>query len=148
VDRFRPGGRRVAAAGPPFHALGDAGAALESVGERLAAQARDKARELFGERRAGLWHLAAHDGQLSLALGVVEPLVEAAALDRVVEVARAVAGEQGQRRGLGADGAQLGDAHLVFAQVLQQEGLEGLVGAVHLVDQQHRAGRGRHERLQ
>ena len=52
----------------------------------------------------------------------------------------------GVRRG--AHGADLGDAHLVFAQVLEQEGLEGLVGAVHLVDQQHGAGLGRLQRLQ
>ena len=36
-----------------------------------------------------------------------------------------------------------GDADLVFAQVLQQESLERLVGAIDLVDQQHRAGLGR-----
>ncbi len=51
-------------------------------------------------------------------------------------------------RGFGLDGAELGNGDLVFAQVLQQEGLERLVGPVDLVDQQHRAGRWRLQRLQ
>jgi hypothetical protein len=89
-----------------------------------------------------------HDGQLALAFGVVEPVVQAAPLDRVVQLARAVAGEDGDRRRHGAHRADLGNADLVLAQVLQQEGLEGLVGAVHLVDQQHGAGFGRLQRLQ
>jgi hypothetical protein len=70
-------------------------------------------------------------------------VVQAAALDGVVQLARAVAGEQRHRRHRRAHGAQLGDADLVLAQVFEQEGLEGLVGAVHLVDQQQRAGRRR-----
>ena len=38
----------------------------------------------------------------------------------------------------GLDGAEFGDRHLEVGQHLQQEGLERLVGAVELVDQQHR----------
>ena len=44
--------------------------------------------------------------------------------------------------------ANFRDADLVLAQVLEQKGLEGLVSAVHLVNQQHRTGRRRLQRLQ
>ena len=64
-------------------------------------------------------------------------MVQAAALDRVVQVARAVGGEHDDRRVRGADGAELGDRHAGLGQQLEQEGLEVVVGAVDLVDQQH-----------
>ncbi len=67
-------------------------------------------------------------------------MVEAAALDGIVQVARAVAGEHGHGRHACRHRAQLGNADLVLAQVFEQEGLEGLVGTVDLVDQQHGAG--------
>jgi hypothetical protein len=70
-------------------------------------------------------------------------VVQAAALDGVVQVTRAVAGEDGDGRHSRAHGADLGNADLVLAQVFEQEGLKRLVGAVYLVDQQHRAGRRR-----
>ena len=75
-------------------------------------------------------------------------MVEAAAFDRVVEFARAVAGQDSHRFELRADGANLGHADLVFAQVFQQKGLKGLIGAVYLVNQEHRAGRGRLQGLE
>ena len=89
----------------------------------------------------GLRHLGPHDGQLALSLGVIEPVVEAAALDRVVQLTGAVAGEYGHRAHLGPQRAEFGNTDLVLAQVLQQKGLKGLVGPVHLVDQQHGARR-------
>ena len=45
-----------------------------------------KAATCSRQHLAGLRHLRAHDGQFALALGVVEPVVEAAPLDRVVAV--------------------------------------------------------------
>ena len=89
-----------------------------------------------------------HNRQLAVAVRVIQPVVQAAALDRVVQLARAVAGEDGHRRDFSADGAQLRNADLVLAQVLEQKRFEGFVGAVHLVDQQHRAGGRRLQRLQ
>ena len=38
---------------------------------------------------------------------------------------------------LGAEGPELGDRHLEVGEHLEQEGLERLVGPVHLVDEQH-----------
>ena len=69
--------------------------------------------------------------------GVVDPVVETAPLQRVVELAGPVGGEHHDRRGGGPDRAQLGDADLVRREHLQQERLELVVGPVDLIDQQH-----------
>ena len=74
---------------------------------------------------------------------IVDPLVQAAALDRVVQVARAVRGQHDDRRMGGADRADLRDRHRRLGQQLEQERLEVVVGAVDLVDQQHRRPRSR-----
>ncbi len=65
-------------------------------------------------------------------------MIEAAALQRVVDLARAVRGDDHDRRLGGPDGAELRHRHLEVGQHLEQEGLEGLVGAVELVDEQDR----------
>ena len=83
------------------------------------------------------------------AFGIADPVIEAAPLQRVVDFAGAVRGDDHDRRMRRLDGAELGDRHLEIGQHLEQEGLERLVGAVELVDQQHRrAGRVGLERLQ
>jgi hypothetical protein len=64
-------------------------------------------------------------------------VVEAAPLERVVQLAGAVGGQDDQRRALRADRAHLGDADLEIGEHLEQERLELVVGPVHLVDQQH-----------
>jgi hypothetical protein len=76
----------------------------------------------------------------TLALGrrVVDPVVDAAALERVVDLAGAVGGDHGHRPVARGDRPQLGDGDLEVAQEFQQEALELLVGAIDLVDQQHR----------
>ncbi len=72
-----------------------------------------------------------------LGVRVVDPVVEAAALQRVVQVAGAVGGEHHDRRVRGPAGAQLGDGDGGLGQQLEQERLELVVAAVDLVDQQH-----------
>ena len=67
-------------------------------------------------------------------------MVKAAALDGVVQLTGAVAGQNGDRRELRLHRANLGDADLVLPQVLQQKGLKRLISAVYLVDQQHGTG--------
>ena len=89
-------------------------------------------------RWLALRHLAAHDLQLARGVGIVDPVIEAAPLQRVVDLARAVGGDDDDRRLLGLDRAELGHRHLEVGQDLQQEGLERLVGAVELVDQEDR----------
>ncbi len=64
-------------------------------------------------------------------------MVQAATAQRVAEFARAVAGEDGQRHVARADRAELGHRDLPVGEHLEQEGLEGLVSAVDLVDQEH-----------
>jgi len=65
-------------------------------------------------------------------------VVEAAPLHRVVDLARAVGGDDHDRRLGGAQRADFGNRDLPVRQHLEQVGLEGLVGAVELVDEQDR----------
>ena len=69
-------------------------------------------------------------------VGIVDPLIEAAALQRVVDLARAVRRQDDERRLGGAHGAELGNRDLELGEQLEQVALELLVGAIDLVDQQ------------
>ena len=87
--------------------------------------------------------------EFALGVRIADPVIEAAALERVVDLARAVRGDDHDRRMLGLHRAHLRDRDLEVGQHFEQERLEGFVGAVELVDQQHRrAGGVRLERLQ
>ena len=88
------------------------------------------------------------DLHLAVALGVVDPVVEAAALERVMKLARAVGRQDDDRRRLGGHGADLGDRDGAVGEHLQQEGLELLVGPVELVHEQHRTRARAHGRQQ
>ena len=77
------------------------------------------------------------DLDLAVDRRVADPVEERAALERVVQLARAVRGEDHGRLAAGADRAELGDRDLEVGEHLEQERLELLVGAVDLVDQQH-----------
>src|SRR5258706_1533239 len=118
--------------------LGDPGQ-LEQLG---LAQPLHEGHHFLGERGACFGRLAMQDLELAARVGVVDPVVEAAPLHRVVDLARAVGGDDHDRRLGGAQGADLGDGDLPVGQHLQQVGLERLVGAVELVDEQHRRGAG------
>ena len=76
------------------------------------------------------------DLELVLERRVVEPQVQAAALERLGELARVVGGQQHDRARLGLVEAELGDRELEVAQQLEQHRLELLVGLVDLVDEQ------------
>ena len=78
--------------------------------------------------------------------GIVDPLIQAAALERVVDLAGAVRGEDDERRLGGAHGAELGNRDLELREQLQQVAFELLVGAIDLVDEQHRRPRPRRDR--
>ena len=89
------------------------------------------------------------DGQLLVEVGIVNPLIQAAPLQRIVDFARAVRGQDHERRMRGANGAELRDRDLEFRQQLEQVAFELLIGAIDLVDQQHRRARARRiDRLQ
>ena len=74
----------------------------------------------------------AHTDYLRLALRcrVVDPVVEAAALERVVQLAGAVRGHDDERATLRRDRPQLRDRDLEVGQELEQERLELVVGPV------------------
>ena len=69
-------------------------------------------------------------------------MIEAAALERVVNLAGAVRRDDDDRRMLRLDRAELRDGDLEVGQHLQKKGLEGLVRAVELVDQENRRSGG------
>ena len=69
---------------------------------------------------------------------IVDPVIDAAAAQRLVQVARPVRGQHDDRLFGGAQRAALGNGNLEVGEEFEQEGLELLVGAVDFVDQQHR----------
>ncbi len=65
-------------------------------------------------------------------------MIETTALERVVNFARAVGGDDDDRRFGRRHDADLRNRHLEVGQDLEQISFEGLIGAVDLIDQQHR----------
>ena len=84
---------------------------------------------------------------LALDVREVDPVVEAAALERVVQLAGAVRRDDDGRRNLGRDRPQLGNRDGEVGEHLEQERLELVVGAVELVDEEHGV-RARADRLE
>ena len=70
--------------------------------------------------------------------GYSNPVIQAAPLQRVVELAGAVRCDDDDRRNRGADRAELGDGDLEVGQQLEEKALELLVRAIELVDEQDR----------
>ena len=103
-----------------------------------AAQPLDRAHQLAGELLADLRRLQTHDLQLDVRPRVVELQVQAASLEGLAQLPRAVAREHDDRHRLRLDRPDLRDRHLEVGQELEQEGLELLVRPVDLVDEQHR----------
>src|SRR5439155_14890215 len=84
----------------------------------------------------------AHDLDLALDRRVLDPVVQAAALERVVQLADAVGRQDDERSPRGDHRPELRDRHLEVREQLKQERLELVIGAVDLVDEQdHRLGR-------
>src|SRR5450759_957327 len=98
----------------------------------------DQRRHLTGQSGGSFGRACPHDLDLLLEVGVVDPVIEATALEGVVDLARPVGCDDHERRLLRLDGANLGDRDLEVRQQLQQERLELLVRAVDLVDEQDR----------
>ena len=79
-----------------------------------------------------------HDARLALGIRVVDPVIDAAPAQRLVQLARAVRGEDHHRPLVRPQGAALGDRDRKVGEEFEQERLELVVRAVDLVDQQHR----------
>ena len=139
-DRHRLGeGLVVDVVGPhqqqgprPVDRLGDRGRLLE-VEPANHPHHLDQA---AGERLGEVGGVELDDLHLALELGIVEPEVEAAALQRLGQLARVVRGEDDDRHRRRRDLAQLGDRDLEVGEELEQHRLELLVGLVDLVDQE------------
>ena len=121
----------------PVDRLGHAG----GLGQIHRAQALHEGRGLGREHLGHAGHARAHDRDLALERRVPDPVVDAAPLERVVQLAGAVRRQDHDRALLRRDRADLGDRDLEVGEQLEQERLELAVGAVDLVDQQH----GRHD---
>ncbi len=117
----------------PVDGLGDAG----GLAQLELAQGADDLDQAHRQRLREPGLLGADDLQLALGAGVVEEEVQAPALEGRGEVAGVVGGEHHVGRVLGAHRADLGDRDLELGEQLEQHGLQRLVGAVHLVDEQH-----------
>src|SRR3954449_7359471 len=90
------------------------------------------------ESRCDLGSTRADDVDLAVELRVVDPVVEAATAQRVVQLTRAVGRQHHDWRRCRADRPDLRDGHLELREQLEQERLELLVGSVDLVDEQDR----------
>jgi hypothetical protein len=104
----------------------------------VSAQVRDGGHHLAGQCRRDLGRPHTHDVRLPLRRRVVDPVIEAAALEGVVQLPGAVRRDDHDRRPFRPDRPDLRDRHLEVRKHLEQEGLELVVGPVDLVHQQHR----------
>ena len=105
---------------------------------RSASRSRWTKPTIWRASRSGAAGTREHDLELALEARVVDPVVEAAALQGVVNLAGPVAGQDHPGREHGPDRANLGHRHLEVGQDLEQVRLELLVRPVDLVDQQDR----------
>src|SRR5918994_1685867 len=117
----------------PIEGLGDARWFVEVHSAHLLRRRCD----LAGQPLLGVGDSEAYDLDLPLEAGVLYVMVEAAALERVVDLPGSVGGQNGDRRTFGPDGAQLGDSDCEVREDFEKECLELVVGAVHLVYEQH-----------
>ena len=118
----------------PVERLGHAG----RLGQPEPAHHLHEAGDLLGQQMVDAFDLGLDDADFLVEVRIVDPQVQAAPLERVGQLARAVRGQHHVRPMLGVDRAELRDRHLEVGQHFEQERLELLVGAIDLVDQQHR----------
>ncbi len=109
------------------------GGLSRSASRSFADDRSDLAHELVGDVR----DVPADDVDLALEARVLDPVVQAAPLERVVHLAGAVRGQDDERRRRRPDRPQFRNGDGEVGEHLEQERLELVVGAVDLVDQQH-----------
>ncbi len=118
----------------PLDGLGDA----RLLVQLHLAQPLHEGDDLLRELLCDTGHTALQHQQLASGVWETDPVVQATALDCIVDLARAVGGQHHDRRRGCLYGAELGNRDLELRQHLEQKGFERLVGTVELVDQQHR----------
>ena len=127
----------------PVERLGD----RRRLAQLERAQRAHDAGHLVGQLLADAGHLGPHDLALAVEVRVVDVQVQAAALERLGELAGVVRGEEDHGQLRGAHGAELGDRHLVLREDLEQQRLGLELDAVDLVDEEHH-GLGGPDRLE
>ncbi|VBB41346.1 hypothetical protein TRIP_B10075 [uncultured Desulfatiglans sp.] len=95
-----------------------------------------EAGDLLRETGLDVRHLGHDDGVFLIEGGVVDPVVEAAPLECVVDVAGPVGGDDDHRALAGLDGPHLRDRDLEVGENFQQKGLELFIRPVDLVDEE------------
>ena len=118
----------------PIEALGDAGRLLQGQRAKRLHQGGDLGRQPLGE--AG--EPGVQNGDFLLERRIRQPEKQAAAAERIRQLARPVARDNDARLVRRANRPDLGDRHLPLGQHLEQERLKSLVGAIDFVDEQHR----------
>ena len=103
------------------------------------AQLGREPRRFLGQPVGHAGHAQLDDLDLARHRRMVDPVVEAAPLQRIVQLAGAVRGEDHVGPLLRLDRPQLGHRHLEVGEHLEQKRLELLVRAVDLVDQEQHA---------
>ena len=107
----------------------------------------DEAHHLLAQRLRNAGHAAFDDPLFQLLLGEADVQMQAAALQRVAEIALAVRGQDHGRRGDRDNRSEFRDGDLKIAEDFQQQRFELGIRFVDFVDQQHAAG-GLLQRLQ
>ena len=101
--------------GYPVERLRDARHLVEFRGPELL----HKTRDLLGQPGGGLRHLVGDDPVLLLEVRIVDPPVEAAALQRVMKLPGTVGRDDDNRRRSRTNCSELGNGHLVVGQQLE-----------------------------
>ena len=130
--------RRSSSASPARVAAQSSVSATPGALRRSSCGSPRRAGDLRGERGGDAWRSREDDRRFALDVGKIDIVIEAAPPQRVGELARVVRGQYDARDRHRRDRAEFGDRDLIVGEELEQERLEFLVGAVDLVDQQHR----------
>ena len=116
----------------PVDRLGDA----RRLREIEPAEAGDETGDLLGESLGDPRDAKLHDLDLALESGVADPVEETAPLEGVVELTRPVRRQDDDRAPVRLDRPDLRDRDLEVGEHLEEEGLELVVRAVDLVDEE------------
>src|SRR5688572_28486642 len=81
--------------------------------------------------------MLAHDGHFLLERRIVDPLIEAAAFERIVHFARSVRRKDDERWFGRANGAKFGNGDLKLREQLEKKSFELFVRTIDFVDQQN-----------
>src|SRR5215472_3429830 len=110
----------------PIDRLGNAGKLEQVHCAKFLHKTDDLARQVL----TGSRYFALQDLELARRARIIDPVVETAPLQRVVDLAGAVRGDYDDRRMRGVDRADFRDRHLKIGKQLQEICLERLVSAV------------------